>query len=98
MPLERRASPISRTCAPAAADTFNPLDLIDANAPDFLDQCRDVANALVVRTGQEHEPHWNDSAELILTSFIAFVAACETSPEYRNLQTVRDLVSSRDTF
>jgi type IV secretion system protein VirD4 len=80
------------------ADTFNPLDLIDANAPDFLDQCRDLANALVVRTGQEHEPHWNDSAELILTSFIAFVAACETSPEHRHLQTVRDLVSSRDKF
>jgi type IV secretion system protein VirD4 len=80
------------------ADTFNPLDLINANAPDVLDQCRDLANAMVVRSGQEHEPHWNDSAELILTAFIAFVVVCETAPEHRNLQTVRDLVSSRDKF
>lgn len=80
------------------ADTFNPLDLIEADSPHLLDQCRDLANMLVVRTGKEHEPHWNDSAELILTAFIAFVAACERTPEHRNLQTVRDLISSRDRY
>ena len=77
---------------------LNPLDLIDPNSPHLIEQCRDLANMLVVRTGNEHEPHFNDAAELVLTAFIAFVAACETSPEHRNLQTVREIVSSRARF
>lgn len=80
------------------SDTFNPFDLIEIDSPHLLDMCRDLANMLVVRTGKEHDPYWNDSAELILTAFIAFVAACERTPEHRNLQTVRDLVSSRDSY
>lgn len=82
----------------ARSDTFNPLDLIDAESPTLIDQCRDLANQLVVRAGTEHEPHWNDSAELILTAFIAYVCACEPSREERNLQLVRDLVSGREKF
>ncbi len=80
------------------SDTLNPLDLIEPNSPHLIEQSRDLANMLVVRTGHEHEPHFNDSAELVLTAFIAFVAACETAPEHRNLQTVRDIVSSRARF
>ena len=79
-------------------DAFNPLDLIDPASPTLIDQCRDLANQMVVRTGNEHEPHWNDSAELILTAFIAYVSACEPSREERNLQLVRDLVASREKF
>ena len=78
--------------------TLNPLDFISVEEPDFLDQCRDLANALVVRLGTEHEPHWNDSAEQVLTAFIAYVCACESNPDERNLQLVRDLVSSRDAY
>lgn len=80
------------------SDALNPLDLIDPNSPQLIEQCRDLANMLVVRTRNEHEPHFNDAAELVLTAFIAFVAACETAPEHRNLQTVRDIVSSRARF
>jgi type IV secretion system protein VirD4 len=42
---------------------FNPLDAIDTDQPEFLDQCKDLANMLVVR-GEEKEPFWNDMAEL----------------------------------
>lgn len=59
----------------AWSDTCNPLDLIDAESPTLINQCRDLANQLVVRAGTEHEPHWNDSAELIQTAFIAYVCA-----------------------
>ena len=65
--------------------SFNPLDFIDASSPAFLSQCKDLANMLVVRTGEEKEPHWNDSAELILTSIIAFVCACEPDRKLRTL-------------
>ena len=82
----------------AGGDAENPLDTIDEKAPDFLDQVRALANALVLRSGHESEPHWNDSAENVLTAFITFVAACETDRSKRNLQTVRALVSSRIAY
>ena len=78
--------------------SVNPLDFIDAASPSFLSQCKDLANMLVVRTGEEKEPHWNDSAELILTSMIAFVCACEADKKLRTLTTVRRLVSSPVKF
>lgn len=84
-------------CGPGS-DTFNPLLVIDAGADDFLDQCRDLANMLVVRTGQEHDTHWCDSAEIVLTAFIAYVCACEEHPANRTLNLVRDLVSSRLSY
>jgi type IV secretion system protein VirD4 len=77
---------------------FNPLSSIDATAPDFLDKCRDLANMLVVRQGTEHEPFWNDMAELVLTAFIAYVCACEDRPHLRTLTTLRRLICSRTGF
>ena len=82
----------------SVGDSLNPLDFIDDEREDFLDQCRELANALVLRQGTETEPHWNDAAELVLCAFIAFVCAYENEPARRNLQTVRDLVSSRACF
>lgn len=84
-------------CGPGS-DAFNPLLFIDASADDFLDQCRDLANMLVVRSGHETDPHWCDSAEIVLTAFIAYVCACEEHPANRTLNLVRDLVSSRLSY
>ena len=49
-------------------DTFNPFDFIDPESELAIDDCRDIAEALVVRTGQEKEPFWNDAAETWLTA------------------------------
>ncbi|WP_020467767.1 type IV secretory system conjugative DNA transfer family protein, partial [Singulisphaera acidiphila] len=46
----------------------------------------------------EHDPHWNDSAELVLCAFIAFVCGCEADPAKRTLSVVRGIVSSPDSF
>jgi type IV secretion system protein VirD4 len=80
------------------ADSFNPLAFISPSDPDFLDQCRDIAGMLVLRTGKEPDPHWNDVAELVLTGAIAFVCACEPDPKERTLPLVRELLASRDHF
>jgi type IV secretion system protein VirD4 len=84
-------------CGPGS-DTINPFDFIDPNADDFLDACRDLANMLVVRTGHEHEPIWNDSAELNLTAFTTFTCGFEPNPDLRNLQTVRGIAGSRQSY
>ena len=74
-------------------DTFNPLDFIDRNSPIALDDCRALAEALVVRTGQEKEPHWCDSAEMNICAVTAFVV--QHAPEHdRSLQTVRGILSN----
>ena len=78
----------------ATSDGFNPLDFIEPSSPDFFDRCRDLANMLVVRTGEEREPFWNDASEIVLTAFIAFVCI-EPQKHLRNLTTVLKLVSSR---
>jgi type IV secretion system protein VirD4 len=85
-------------CGPGG-DALNPMEFLPpADAPDFLDACRDLANLLVVRQGTEHDPHWNDSAERVLTVFICFIAACERDPAKRNLLSVRKLISGRDAY
>jgi type IV secretion system protein VirD4 len=71
---------------------FNPLDFIDPNSPVALDECRDLAAAIVVRTGQEKDPHWVDSAEVWITAMIATVVAF-AEPKHKSLQAVRDLLT-----
>jgi type IV secretion system protein VirD4 len=78
--------------------SFNPMAFINPTAPDFLDQCRDLANMLVVRQGTENDPYWNNAAEQVLTAMIAFVCACENNPEELNFNTVRMLISDRDKY
>ena len=74
-------------------DTFNALDFIDKESPTALDECRDLAAALVLRTGQEKEPHWADSAELWITAMIAMVV-CFAEGDDRSLQSVRALLTN----
>ena len=76
------------------ADTFNPLDFIDKDSPQALDECRDLAEAMVVRTGQEKDPHWNDSAEAVIAAVIAVVVFYgQKDKGTRSLQAVRDILA-----
>ena len=86
-------------CGPASESaTLNPLDAIDDTAEDFLDQCRDLANQLVVRTGKETETHWNDAAEMVIAAFVAFVCSYAADRSERTLSSVRKIVSSRASY
>jgi type IV secretion system protein VirD4 len=74
-------------------DTFNPLEFIDRDARTALDDCRDLAEMLVVRTGEEKEPHWADSAEVWIASMIAMVATFAEGAD-KSLQSVRALLTN----
>jgi type IV secretion system protein VirD4 len=74
-------------------DTFNPLDAIDANSPTALDDSRALAEALVVRTGEEKERHWDDSAESWIAGMIALTVVYGEG-EDRSLQAVRSLLTN----
>jgi type IV secretion system protein VirD4 len=73
--------------------SFNALDFIDKDSPTAIDECRDLAEALVIRTGQERDPHWVDSAEAWIAALTALVVHYGESND-RSLQTVRTLLAS----
>lgn len=73
-------------------DTFNPVDFISKDNPLAIDECNDLANALVVRTGEERERHWNDSAEAWISAMLATVVQYGQK-DTRSLQMVRELLS-----
>jgi type IV secretion system protein VirD4 len=73
-------------------DTFNPLQFIDRESPTALDECRDLAEALVVKTGQEREPHWNESAEIWIASLSGAVTAFAEAGD-KSLQAVRTVLA-----
>jgi hypothetical protein len=54
---------------------LNPLDWINRDSPLVADQCMAIADALVVETGQTHDPHWAASARLALTAACLYVVA-----------------------
>ncbi len=74
-------------------DAFNPLDAIDATSRTALDDCRALAEALVVRTGEEKERHWDDSAEAWIAGMIALTVVYAEG-EDRSLQAVRSLLTN----
>ncbi len=81
-------------CHTRQPDTFNPLQHIDPNEPDAIDSCRDLAEALVVRTGSEKDPFWNDSAEKWIESMAAMVVAY--SDETGSLPMVKDFICNAE--
>ena len=77
---------------------MNPLDFIDAEDPNLITDVRAVADAMVIRTGQETDPHWNDSAVTVIAAVFAFICGCEPARSKRTLSLFRDIVSVRDIF
>ncbi|QEH36597.1 Conjugal transfer protein TraG [Aquisphaera giovannonii] len=56
-------------------DQFNALDFIHADSETALDDCDALADSLVIRNPNEHEPHWSEKA----SQRIGSLAACIVS-------------------
>ncbi|QDT53857.1 Conjugal transfer protein TraG [Caulifigura coniformis] len=76
------------------SDSLNPLDLIDASSPVAIDDAAALAKDLVVRSPEEKEPYFNNSAETWLKALICLVVVYGGAYGSRSLQTVRALLSS----
>ena len=74
-------------------DSFNPLSFIEKDSTLAIDACNELAKAIVVRSDQEKEPHWADSAEAWIAAIIGVVLYYGTTDEGMcSLQTVRDIL------
>jgi type IV secretion system protein VirD4 len=80
------------------SDCYNPLDMIDHTSVDFIDQTKDLAAALIIRTGKEVDRHWSDWAERVIQAMIGLVCVISQRPEDRNLIGVRNILASREKY
>ena len=74
---------------------YNPLDVVDPDSPEAIDEAGRIADALVV-TGEGKDPHWEESARAVIKALILHVV---TFPDYegeRSLTTVRKLLMQGD--
>jgi type IV secretion system protein VirD4 len=79
----------------ARPDTLNLLDFIDEKSPRAVNEAAGIANALVVRTGEEKHPHFLDRAEHWFTALIG-LALCFGQREQgtRSLVRVAEIASN----
>lgn len=78
-------------------DSLNPIDFIDGDSPDAIDDCRSLAEQLVVRNPDEKEPHWNDAAEMFIAAALVGVVRHAKRGD-RSLQTVRDVLTNPENI
>ncbi len=77
------------------SSTLNPLDLIAVDSPTLMEDVRSMADALVIRTAKDTDPHWNESASNLLYAVILLVVV-ECKGEERTLDKVRLTLSDQE--
>ena len=60
----------------AAGHALNWLDTLDPDHPDVVGRAGMLADMLVVRSGFESEPHWNDTAATCCAGFWCMLPDC----------------------
>lgn len=73
---------------------FNPLKSLQITDVDVIENAYLIVDALVIETGNEADPHWNESAKNLLLGLILYVAFGKNVPdEKRHLGMVRTLLN-----
>lgn len=74
-----------------ATSCFNPLDIIEAGAPDAADEAKVLTNTLMHVMTEPRDAFWRSRAVHLLTA-ATLSAISDYPPSRRNLSTVRDIV------
>ncbi len=85
--------PFGIAVKPEHASRFNPLTLYRDNHGTLVDDCRRLANALVIRSKDEREPFFNSAAQVVLQTVLGFLLA-EAKPEDSTLNRLRDIAAN----
>ena len=73
--------------------SFNPVSILSPTSPTLIEDAGLIADALVVTSGGEKDPHWDESARSLIEALILHVATYPTYEGRRDLVTVRELLS-----
>lgn len=71
---------------------YNPLALLDPESETLVEDAELIADALVVSTGHEKDPHWNESARNFIHGLILHVVTAPCHEGRRTLVAVRALI------
>jgi type IV secretion system protein VirD4 len=73
---------------------FNPLASLNLESDTVIEDAQQIVDALIVSTGQEKDPHWNESAGAAILGLILYACFGPDVPdEDRHLGTVRRFVT-----
>ena len=75
---------------------FNPLDALDPNDEEVVDEAGRVADAMVVMTDTVKDPFWDESARALIKGLILHVLTAPAFDGRRNLITLRMLIMRGD--
>lgn len=74
---------------------YNPLKTLDADSESVIEDAMQIIDALIVKSGSEHDPHWNESAAQSLLGFVLYARfGSDVADKDRNLVTVRRFVKA----
>ncbi|GAB5405713.1 MAG: hypothetical protein Aurels2KO_39440 [Aureliella sp.] len=77
---------------PDPIDHFNPLQLCNPESPYLIDEAGAIANSLVIRQSNEHQPFFNDSAELVIKAVLMMLLV-EAGAEECTLGKLREITA-----
>jgi type IV secretion system protein VirD4 len=73
--------------------SWNPLDLVDENDPQAIENAAAIADALIIKTSDENA-HFDEAARIFVKGLILFVASSKRQDIEGNLLTVYDLLAN----
>lgn len=73
---------------------YNPLSVLDLKSRTVIEDAGLIADGLVATTGQEKDPHWDESARNFIEGLILHVASAPRYEGRRTLLTVRGLINA----
>lgn len=72
---------------------FNPLATLTPDNPFIIEDAAQIADGIIVQTGEEKDPHWNESAKELIGALILHVVTAPRFEGRRTLVTVRELTN-----
>ena len=82
-------------CDPTVAKyrtRYNPLSVLDPDSDTIIEDAGLIADALVIASPDQKEPHWDESARNFIEGLILHVVTSREFAGVRNLITVRTLI------
>ncbi len=73
---------------------YNPMTVLTLENPFIVEDAALIADGLVIRSSQDNDPHWDESAKTFITGILLYVATANLFRETeRNLITARHIIS-----
>lgn len=75
---------------------FNPLDALDPDHPEIIDQAALIADSLVIVREDSKDPFWEESARALVKTLVLHIMTWPQFEGRRNLVTLRELIVRGD--